>query len=163
MLPPIPHRSLESSRITRLTILNSGSGFIADGRPGLKENHRSTEMSSPAHPQSLRDLASRCGARHTGDGSTLVSGIASIASARPGDLVFAENQVKLDEALRSQATAVIVGEFAAAAPLSKPTLIARDPKLAFARVAALFTKIENCEGCHESAQIHLSSQIWEYI
>jgi UDP-3-O-[3-hydroxymyristoyl] glucosamine N-acyltransferase len=105
-------------------------------------------MSSAVHPQSLRDLASRCGAVHTGDGSTLVSGIASIASARPGDLVFAENQVKLDEALRSQATAVIVGEFAAAAPLSKPTLIARDPKLAFARVAALFTKIENCEGCH---------------
>jgi UDP-3-O-[3-hydroxymyristoyl] glucosamine N-acyltransferase len=119
-------------------------------------------MSSAAQPQSVRHVAEHCGASLKGDGSVLVCAIASIASAKPGDLVFAEDEVKLDQALRSHATAVIAGEFAAAAHPSKPTLIARDPKLAFARVAALFGQVESHEGCHESAQIHLSAQIGEH-
>jgi|tagenome__1003787_1003787.scaffolds.fasta_scaffold20984678_5 UDP-3-O-[3-hydroxymyristoyl] glucosamine N-acyltransferase len=119
-------------------------------------------MSSAAHPRSLRSLVTHCGALLKGDDSVLLSGIASIASAKTGDLVFAEDEVKLDQALRSQATAVIAGEFAAAARLSKPTLIVRNPKLAFAQAAALFGQAESREGNDESAQIHLSAQIGEH-
>ena len=68
--------------------------------------------------------------------SVQVSGVASIASASPDDLVFVEDEKYLSRALQSGAGAVIAGEFAAGSS-GKPLLICRHPKLAFARAARL--------------------------
>ena len=65
-------------------------------------------------PQTLQALAEFTAARLIGDGSIEIAKVASIANARPGDLVFVESDRHLEEALGSGASAVIAGEFAAA-------------------------------------------------
>jgi UDP-3-O-[3-hydroxymyristoyl] glucosamine N-acyltransferase len=67
----------------------------------------------------------------------------------------------LEQALKSSASVVLTGQFASNAPACKPLLIARDPKLAFARVAALFSQTVRRVGHDESAQIHLSAKVGE--
>ena len=86
---------------------------------------------------SLVALAQKIAARLVGDGGVDVESVASIGSARPGDLVFAEEEPALAKALDSGATAVIAGEFAATGKRPKPLLVAHSPKLAFARAARL--------------------------
>ena len=63
--------------------------------------------------------------------------------ARPGedaaddDLVFAEDEKRLKQALESRAGAIVAGEFAATGNARKPLLISSQPKLSFARAAHL--------------------------
>ena len=88
-------------------------------------------------PQTLRALAEFTAARLIGDGDIEIRGVASIAQAQPGDLVFVQEEKHMAEALASKASAVIAGEFAASSQSGKPLLIAAHPRLAFARAAAL--------------------------
>jgi UDP-3-O-[3-hydroxymyristoyl] glucosamine N-acyltransferase len=85
----------------------------------------------------VKDIARSIGAGVVGDELVEVRGIASIASASDGDLVFVEDEKYLADALHSRASAVITGVFAQKARSSKPLLIVPLPKLAFARAAAL--------------------------
>jgi UDP-3-O-[3-hydroxymyristoyl] glucosamine N-acyltransferase len=85
--------------------------------------------------RSLREVAEAVGARLRGDGSVQIGGVASIASASRGDVVFVEDPKYLAKALQSGAGAVIAGEFAANASTDKPVLVSEHPKLAFARAA----------------------------
>ena len=119
-------------------------------------------MSSAIQSQLVRDLASHCEALVMGDATVRISGIASVDSARTGDIVFAYDRARLQQALDSSASAVITGEFGCDAVSSKPILIARDPKLAFARLASLFSSGEQREGRDESAQVHLSAKVGEH-
>lgn len=119
-------------------------------------------MSSVAQAYSARELASHCGARLRGDGSVSVRNIASIESAQTGDLVFAADEGRLQQALASKAAAIVSGGFADEAETAKALLIAHDPKLAFVRLATLFSRYEKRVGCDESAQVHLSAQIGEH-
>src|SRR5205814_1052129 len=83
----------------------------------------------------LSELASRIQADHRGDAS--ITGVASVVSAKSGDLVYAADEKHLDGALNSKAAAVVAGEFARASSTNKPLIIAKNPKLAFARAAKL--------------------------
>jgi UDP-3-O-[3-hydroxymyristoyl] glucosamine N-acyltransferase len=85
----------------------------------------------------VEKLAQFTASRLLGDGSVTVLKVASIAQAEPGDLVFVQDQKDLEQALSSQASAVIVGEFAANTRDGKPLLVATDPRLAFCRAGAL--------------------------
>ena len=85
--------------------------------------------------RSLREIAEAVGARLIGDPQVDISGVASIASASPDDIVFVDDEKHLAAALESQAGAVIAGKFAASAPPTHPLLISDHPKLAFARAA----------------------------
>src|SRR5689334_18193396 len=87
--------------------------------------------------RSLKDIARAVGAQISGDENTPINNVASISSASPGTIVFADDQKTLEQALASSAAAVIAGDFAAHAAASKPLLIAIQPKLAFARAARL--------------------------
>jgi len=118
-------------------------------------------MHSTAQPQSAQELAARCGARLKGRGSVLVTGLSSIESATTGDLVFAADEGRFQQALQSMASVILAGEFADQVEANKPLLIARDPKLAFARIATLFSRGQKREGRDDSAQVHLSVQIGE--
>ena len=111
----------------------------------------------------LHDLASAVGARIKGDGSTLITGIASIASAKPGDLVFATDEKHLEQARGSQASAIVAGVFAESSPNDKSYVIAENPKLAFARMAALMSATEKHEGVAESAQVDRSAKIGDHV
>jgi len=119
-------------------------------------------MRSDPQSHSISDLASKCGARLKGDGAAFILGIASLRSAREGDLVFAGDEPNFRQALKSAATAVIAGQFAEELSATKPVLIVPDPKLAFAQVAKLFSRSCRRQGHDESAQIHLSAQIGEH-
>lgn len=83
--------------------------------------------------RSLGELAALLACRVAGDAAVEVNGIASIQSASHDDLVFADDANSLEEGLACDAAAIITGEFAKAS--SKALLIARQPRLAFARAA----------------------------
>jgi UDP-3-O-[3-hydroxymyristoyl] glucosamine N-acyltransferase len=84
---------------------------------------------------SLEKLAEAAGAQILGNGKAEVSGLASLESATSNDLVFVESAEQLQEALNSAAAAVMAGEFAREVKAGKPLLIARQPRLAFARAS----------------------------
>ncbi len=66
----------------------------------------------------------------------MLNGVASLKSAREGDMVFVEDEKALGKAIQSHATAVIAGEFASEKNFAKPVLIASHPRLAFSRAAS---------------------------
>ncbi len=80
----------------------------------------------------LQELAAVTKSQIVGDASLKVSCVASIPRASSRDLVFCESEKFFEEALSSNAAAVIAGEFALGLDSPKPLLIARQPRLAFA-------------------------------
>jgi UDP-3-O-[3-hydroxymyristoyl] glucosamine N-acyltransferase len=110
--------------------------------------------------RTLQQIAEAAGARLQGNAGVEVSGVASIASATPHDLVFVEDEKYLSRALQSGAGAVIAGEFAAASS-GKPLLICHHPKLSFARAARLlhYGKQAKDAGVHPTAAVHPSVRL----
>ena len=83
----------------------------------------------------LSYIAQQLGAIHTG-GDLDVTGLASVTSAGPSDLIFVEDPKHLASALASKAGAIVAGDFASN-ETSKPLLISKQPRLAFARAAEI--------------------------
>jgi UDP-3-O-[3-hydroxymyristoyl] glucosamine N-acyltransferase len=74
--------------------------------------------------------------------------------------VFVQSPQYLAEALASQASAVIAGEFAAFSSPSKPLLIASQPRLAFASAASLLHAAPTYPpGIHPDAIVHPSATV----
>ena len=119
-------------------------------------------MNRAARAYSTRELAQHCGATFKGDGEKAIYDIASIDSAKTGDIVFAADEARLNQALGSGASAIIAGQFARETTADKPILIAVDPKLAFARVALILSRSQKREGRDGSAHVHPSAQIGEH-
>jgi UDP-3-O-[3-hydroxymyristoyl] glucosamine N-acyltransferase len=110
--------------------------------------------------RSVKEIAELVDARVLGDGEMKVSSIASIQSAKSGDLVFAEDEKSLTAALQSAATAVITGEFANLPSSCKPLLIADQPRLAFARAARMLGNDQDLErGTHWTAVVDDSASV----
>ena len=88
----------------------------------------------------LRDLAERVGAELRGDGELTVTGVSSLDLIGPGEIGYLAKATRIAEALESPAAALIVPRSLAAEPqlADRPLLIAKDAKLAFARVIAIF-------------------------
>jgi len=111
-------------------------------------------------PQTLQSLAEFTAARLIGDGKVEIVRVASIGRAQPGDLVFVQEEKYLEQALASEASAVIAGEFAAPFAGRKPLLVAEHPRLTFARAAALLHPPRSyAPGIHETAVIHGSARV----
>lgn len=115
--------------------------------------------------RTLREVADYLGAVLIGDGHVEVGGVASIHSAKVGDLVFVEEKKNLDLALSSGATAVIAGDFAGNKIESRPLLLTAQPRLAFARAAAwlLSEGSRSGFGIHPSAQVHRSANLHKSV
>ena len=113
-----------------------------------------------AMKRALKEVAEFLGVPLVGDDRTEVTGVASLESAKAGDLVFVEDARHLARALDSRATAVIAGEFAERSARKKPILIASQPRLAFARAAAwLRADAPDSSGTHPSAVVHASAML----
>jgi UDP-3-O-[3-hydroxymyristoyl] glucosamine N-acyltransferase len=113
---------------------------------------------------SLQQIADAVGARLLGDPHVTVSGVASMLSASPDDLVFVEDEKHLPAAFESQAGAVIAGTFAASVNTTRPILISEHPKLTFARAARLLNgnslSADAQQGAvHATAVIHPSAKV----
>ncbi len=103
----------------------------------------------------VKAVAEAIGGSVVGDGSVKLNGVASVKSAMAGDLVFVAEEKNLDTVRGSRAAAVIVGEFARATRHEKPLIIVLQPRLAFARAAALFA-----EAGPRKAEIHPSAVVY---
>jgi len=114
--------------------------------------------------RTVREVAEIVQARLVGDGSVTLNGIASVATASAGDLVFVEHEKHLQAALDSAASAIIAGDFATGVSSSKPLLISPHPRLTFARAAHLLCgKPQRVPGIHPSAVVHPSAVLGESV
>jgi len=117
-------------------------------------------MTLSPKPRSVKEVAEFVQARVIGDDSVPLTGIASVQSARPGDLIFVDQEKNLSAALESQASALIAGNFAAEKTNNKPVLLASQPRLAFARAAQLLCPGPGRKtGIHPSATVHQSARL----
>ena len=105
--------------------------------------------------RTLREVAEYLGAVLIGDAQAEVTGVASIGSAKAGDLVFVEDERNLQAALSCGATAVIAGDFAGHEIKPKPFLLTDQPRLAFARAAAWLLR----ESPAAAAAVHTTAQV----
>jgi UDP-3-O-[3-hydroxymyristoyl] glucosamine N-acyltransferase len=111
-------------------------------------------------PITLSQLAERLGADVDGlQVDAMVTGVSGIAGARPGCLVFAEDEASFAAALASGAVAVLVGPQIATAGARKPTLRTLQPRLAFARAAVLLRKPAPPPSIHPTASLAPGVQI----
>ena len=110
--------------------------------------------------RSLQEVADHVQGRVVGDGAVELNGLSSIGSASPGDLVFVEDEKNLSLAMDCDASAVIVGESAVVASPRKPLLVASQPRLAFARAAAILCPSRKPQaGVHPTAVVPLSAKL----
>ena len=107
----------------------------------------------------LADLAGRFGLHLRGDGGTVINGVGTLQGAGPGQLSFLSNSSYRRHLAGTGAAAVVLRESdAEACPV--PCLVAADPYVAFARIAALFELHAAFEpGIHPSAVIDPSAQV----
>ena len=92
-----------------------------------------------------------------------ISGVASVRTATPETLVFAENAQSLAAAVASRAGAAIVPEKLAGSAAGKPLLVARQPRLLFARAARLLRPAEPVTGIHATAVVNGSAMLGERV
>jgi UDP-3-O-[3-hydroxymyristoyl] glucosamine N-acyltransferase len=110
--------------------------------------------------RTLQEIADQVGARVIGDSKTIVSRVASLDSAGPGDLAFVEDARGLAAALTSRASALIAGPTAPDGNSSKPLLICPQPRLAFARAARLLAPpMSKGALSHPSAIVHPTAKL----
>ncbi|HXZ81637.1 MAG TPA: UDP-3-O-(3-hydroxymyristoyl)glucosamine N-acyltransferase [Terriglobales bacterium] len=85
----------------------------------------------------LEKIAASLGAKLIGPASVEIVRVASIKSATAGSLVFVESEKTLSLAFDSPASAIIAGDFGRQSDGRKPLLIGQQPRLLFAKAAAL--------------------------
>jgi len=107
----------------------------------------------------LGELASRFGLTLQGDAALRIDKICNLLPGEAGGLGFVANPKYRDRIAHSQAAAVIVGARDALG-ISKPALVAKDPHVAYAQIAALFDPSRVLvPGIHATAVIDPTAQI----
>src|SRR5262245_42173443 len=88
----------------------------------------------------LQELARIIGAEARGDGEIELTGVGPLADARTGEVTYVADVARMERAGESEAAALIIPMKLAdhAALAGRSLLIAKDPKLAFARAIAAF-------------------------
>ncbi len=127
-------------------------------QPAMTESE--TTISQP--PFTLAQMAALVGGVCVGEPETLLSGIANVEEAEPGDLVFAENARYLANALHSPAAAALApsGVDPTDLPISKPLILVSNPRLAFVQALEAFAPPSRAPvGIHPSAQISVEARL----
>jgi UDP-3-O-[3-hydroxymyristoyl] glucosamine N-acyltransferase len=116
-------------------------------------------VNRPLAAFALAELAERFALDLRGDGSRLISGVGTLAGATPAQLSFLANPRYRGELKESRAGAIVVGA-ADALESPGPVLVAADPYVAFAKIAALFDPPPAATpGIHASAVVAADAQI----
>ena len=104
------------------------------------------------------DLAQQLDGEVVGDDSVKITGFAPAATAKRGDLTFAESEKFFAQAEQSAASAILVaGDFQSA---QKVLIRVKNARIAFAKVLPLFFPEQNFEpGIHPTAVIDRSAQV----
>jgi UDP-3-O-[3-hydroxymyristoyl] glucosamine N-acyltransferase len=108
------------------------------------------------------ELAAQLGGEVVGDGAVSVHGVASIARAQPGELVYVDSEKWLAAALRSGATAVLVDLGTRAT--GKTLIRVAHPKYAFARATEILQpEARLVPGVHPTSVVHPTAQLGENV
>ncbi len=115
-----------------------------------------------AGPRAASELADEVGAAliPAADGTVAtMRGVAPLSTAGPDQVSFLDNRKYLDQLARTRAGLVVVSAaHAARRPAATAALVASDPYLAWARVAALFHPVPpSVPGCHPTAIVEGAS------
>jgi UDP-3-O-[3-hydroxymyristoyl] glucosamine N-acyltransferase len=111
----------------------------------------------------LRTLATVVGGRLDGPPDLVVSGVAGILEAKPGDLTFLAQRRYLAQLSRTQASAIIARDDL---ETSLPAIRVDDPYLAFLRAIEAFARPVTevfAPGIHSSAVIHETARLGEGV
>jgi UDP-3-O-[3-hydroxymyristoyl] glucosamine N-acyltransferase len=97
-------------------------------------------MENETASMTLNELARLIGVQARGDGEIELTGVGPLSEARAGDLTFVADAARLDQAGETEAAAMIVPPKLAdhVALAGRSLLVAKDPKLAFARAITAF-------------------------
>jgi len=106
----------------------------------------------------LGQLADQAGAQFVGDGSLLLSGIATLQSAEPGQLSFLSNPKYAKYLATTQAGAVILAP-SMQSECSTAMLVHDDPYLVYARLSHLWSPLEMAPMHGEVSRIDASAVI----
>ena len=108
---------------------------------------------SAASFHTLAELAARFGLAAHGDPATRVDGVGTLAAAGPSQLTFLSNGKYAAQLAATRAGVVVLrAEHLAGCPAA--ALVARDPYVAYARIAALFERLPAAPpGIHPSAVV----------
>lgn len=110
-------------------------------------------MAATTTRQTADTLAERFGLTVHGDGGIAVTGVATLASAGAGQLAFLSNP-RYRPQLAETAAGIVVLRDADANGYAGTALIARDPYVAYAKIAALFEPVPvAAAGAHASAVV----------
>jgi UDP-3-O-[3-hydroxymyristoyl] glucosamine N-acyltransferase len=110
--------------------------------------------------RTAQEIADHVGGELRGNGLTAIASVASLKNAGPEDLSYAEDKYH-DDVAKSPAGCIIVssGEFP-----SRTVIVARNPKLAFARAAALMLADDSDDwSIHPSATVAPDAKIGERV
>ncbi|HHL39671.1 MAG TPA: UDP-3-O-(3-hydroxymyristoyl)glucosamine N-acyltransferase [Deltaproteobacteria bacterium] len=107
---------------------------------------------------SLRELAGLAGGRVVGDGGRVVTAVAPLEEAGPGDIAFVADRRSGERADKARGAALIV-EDEAAFP-GRDLIVVKNPRLAFARIAArLHPYRRPAPGVHPRAWVHEGARL----
>lgn len=112
----------------------------------------------PAHTAAA--LAERFGLALHGDGAARVDGVATLAGAGAGDVAFLANPRYRAQLAGTGAGVVVLRAGDVAARGDRAALVAKDPYVAFAKIAALFDPPPPLQpGIHASAVVDASARV----
>jgi UDP-3-O-[3-hydroxymyristoyl] glucosamine N-acyltransferase len=107
----------------------------------------------------VAELAGQFGLEWKGNGNRIIAGVATLAGAGPDQLSFLSNG-KYTAQLAATAAGVVVLREENLADCPTAALLASDPYVAYARIAALFEHVPTAPpGIHPSAVIAASAQV----
>jgi UDP-3-O-[3-hydroxymyristoyl] glucosamine N-acyltransferase len=107
----------------------------------------------------VAELAERFGLSFSGDGARVIDGVGTLAGAGPSQLSFLSNS-KYTAQLAAARAGVIVLREENLADCPTAALVARDPYVAYARIAALFERLPAAPaGIHPSAVVAAGAQV----
>jgi UDP-3-O-[3-hydroxymyristoyl] glucosamine N-acyltransferase len=116
-------------------------------------------MASPSAPRTLTELAALTGATLEGDGSVVISRVATLEHAGPQDIAFLANPRYRGQLATTRAAAVIVAP-GAGAPAALPKLVANNPYAIYAKVAAILHAAPHVRaGVHPTASIDPTARV----
>jgi UDP-3-O-[3-hydroxymyristoyl] glucosamine N-acyltransferase len=119
-------------------------------------------VSGPGPVFALGDLATRFGLQLHGEPATVIRGVATLAGAGPGELGFLANPRYRSQLVATAAAAVVVraADRDVARDPAVALLVAADPYVAFARIAALYERLPApAPGIHPSAVVDASARV----
>jgi len=111
------------------------------------------------HNYTVAELAERFGFAFRGDGARRIGGVGTLATAQPDQLSFLSNSKYTAQLKATQAGVVVLRE-ENLGDCPTAALVAADPYVAYAKIAALFERLPAFpRGIHPSAVVATSARV----